>query len=72
MNEIWLFSSLSELLFYHSFQLSITINTDQLKPASKDVEMWIIAVAVSAGLFVLLLLILLLWWVSIEMYEAGL
>ncbi|CAG5123799.1 unnamed protein product, partial [Candidula unifasciata] len=38
------------------------INTDLHKPASKGVDMWIIAVSVTAGLLALLLLILLLWW----------
>ncbi|XP_059148980.1 integrin alpha pat-2-like isoform X4 [Physella acuta] len=38
------------------------VNTDRLKPASKGVEMWIIAVAVTIGLLMLFLLILLLWW----------
>ncbi|BFZ02521.1 hypothetical protein BsWGS_05560 [Bradybaena similaris] len=43
-------------------ELVLTINTDQLKPAGKSVEMWVLAVSITAGLFVLLLLILLLWW----------
>ncbi|XP_055880602.1 integrin alpha pat-2-like isoform X3 [Biomphalaria glabrata] len=43
-------------------ELVTTVNTDRLKPASKGVEIWIIALAVTAGLLMLLLLILLLWW----------
>ncbi|KAH9519074.1 hypothetical protein Btru_009061 [Bulinus truncatus] len=43
-------------------EVVIKVNTDRLRPASKGVEMWIIALAVTAGLLMLLLLILLLWW----------
>uniref|UniRef100_A0A0B6YSI9 Uncharacterized protein n=1 Tax=Arion vulgaris TaxID=1028688 RepID=A0A0B6YSI9_9EUPU len=46
----------------HRKEVLTEINTDLRKPASKGVEVWIIAVAVTAGLLLLLLLILLLWW----------
>ena len=42
--------------------LTTKVNTDRLRPPSSGVEMWVIAVAIIAGLLFLLLLVLLLCW----------
>ncbi|ESO98544.1 hypothetical protein LOTGIDRAFT_239025 [Lottia gigantea] len=45
-----------------SREVSTAVNPDNLVPKSRPIEIWIIAVSISAGLLVLLLLIILLWW----------
>ena len=52
-------------------QIMTTVHTDHLKPFSKEVDVWIFIVSVSAGLLLLLLLILLLWFVSIICYHLS-
>ncbi|XP_055959156.1 integrin alpha-V isoform X2 [Patella vulgata] len=43
-------------------EVSTAVNPDNLVPRQRPIEIWIIAVSISAGLLVLLLIIILLWW----------
>ena len=56
----------------HPFQFSVDIDSDLVEELPAEIELWLVLVAVSAGLLLLGLIILLLWKVRIPSPPLGL